>query len=124
MVAKIEIKGAAETAHAFDALRNDLADMAPAHEKIARARLPGVRQRTPVRSGALASSWDAEGSPDGGGILSPLPYAGPIEFGSSARNIIGVGMIAATLEAEAADVTAEYGEAIAERARARGFPRD
>jgi hypothetical protein len=117
----LTVTGGAETARAFDQLADDVANMGPVHERIARARLPGVARRTPRRTGALAGSWYPSGDKSGGGILSPLDYAGVIEYGAPGRSIAPVGMIAATLEAEADQIAAEYEEAIRERAKARGF---
>jgi hypothetical protein len=125
MVAKgVRVTGGAETAAAFDKLAADVADMTATHERIARARLGGVARRTPVLSGALANSWDARGSASAGTILSPLPYAGPIEGGWIRRNIAPAAMIARTLEAETDAIVAEYETSIADMARKRGFPRE
>lgn len=118
---KLEVTGGAETARAMNQLGDDVTNMGPVHERIARARLPGVARRTPRRTGALASSWDARGDPSGGGILSPLDYAGVLESGAPGRGIAPVAMVAATLEAETAQIAAEYETAIRERAKARGF---
>lgn len=121
MPAKVVVTGGPETAHAFDQLRGDIADLSGAHDKVARARLPGVARRTPVRTGELRGSWETSSAPDSGSILSPLPYAGPVEYGVPARGIVGAAMIARTLEEESAAIAAEYEAAIRDRAKARGF---
>jgi hypothetical protein len=123
MPAKLKVSGGPETAAAFDKLASDIADMSATHERVARARLGGVAKRTPVLTGALASSWDAEGHPDSGSILTPLPYGAVIEWGSVRRNITPAAMVARTLEADQAAMVAEYEAAIADMARKRGFPR-
>lgn len=123
MVAKVgQVEGAAETAAAFDKLRDDVRSMPDVHDKIARARIPGVASRTPVRTGALAGSWDTEPSSGGSAIVSPLAYAAVIEYGSSSRGISAVAMVQRTLEAESQAIADEYGTAILEAGKRRGFP--
>lgn len=115
----VTVTGGAETARAFDQLADDIAKMSDVHERIARGRIPGIAGRTPVRTGELRGSWEAEGSPQGGSILSPLAYAVPINFGT--RVLAPVAMIEKTFEAEAKSIEKEYEEAIKEAAKRRGF---
>ena len=123
MVVKVEpVKGAAETAAAFDLLRGDVDDMPATHDKVARARLGQVASRTPVRTGALAGSWDTEPIDHGSAIISPLAYAAVIEYGSAARGISAVAMVQRTLEAESQAIADEYAAAILEAGKRRGFP--
>jgi hypothetical protein len=119
--AKYKVSGGPETIAAFEGLRQDIASMPDAHDAVARARIPGVRSRTPVRSGDLASSWDAAGDSHGGAITSRLVYAGPIEYGWLEHNIAAQRMVRDTLEAEQKDVADGYGVEIEKRAKQRGF---
>lgn len=64
---------------ALDKLRHETASMPEAWAAAGEAMLPGIRQRTPVRSGAAAASWEAHGAGDRVEISSSLPYAGVIE---------------------------------------------
>jgi hypothetical protein len=122
VVAKLgPIEGVPETQAAFDKLREDVRAMPDTHEKIARARLGSVARLTPVRTGALAGSWDTEPIAGGSAIISPLAYAAVIEYGSADRGISAVRMIARTLEADQRAMGDEYGAAILARAKARGF---
>lgn len=121
MAGGLTVTGGAETGRAFDQLASDVVEMPDTHERIARARLSGVRSLTPVRSGALIGSWDASGKPGIGSILSPLAYAPSVEYGVQARGIPPVGMVRRTLEAESAAIVAEYEAAIRDRGRRRGF---
>lgn len=121
MAGKVEVSGGPETARAFDKLADDLGDLSAVNERVARGRIPGVATLTPVRTGALRGSWDAQGNPDSGSILSPLPYAATIESGSEARRIEPVAMVRRTLEAQAAAAAEEYRAAVLELARKRGF---
>jgi hypothetical protein len=121
MAGKATITGGPETAAAFDKLGDDVHDLSATHEKVARARLGQVAALTPVRTGALRSSWGAAGTPSAGSITSPLAYAAVIEYGSEARGISAVAMISRTLEAEQLALLEEYRTAILERATARGF---
>lgn len=75
--------------------------------------LPGVRQRTPVKSGSLAASWEAAGEPGKATISSELPYAGTVEFHNSP--------IADTIAASEADVREVLERELAKVARSIGF---
>ena len=75
--------------------------------------LPGVRQRTPVRSGRLASSWTAAGEPGRATISSEEPYAGTVEFYNSP--------IADTLAASERVIADTLEERVAAAARSIGF---
>jgi hypothetical protein len=123
MVAKLgPVEGVDETAAAFDKLRDDVRDMPATHDKIARARLGSVARLTPVRTGALAGSWDTEPTKGGSSIVSPLAYAAVIEYGSASRGISAVRMVQRALEADAQKVADEYGAAILDAGKRRGFP--
>ena len=112
VVAKLgPVRGGAETGAAFDALRSDVQDLTPLHAQVARARLSAIMGLTPVLTGDLRSSFDAEGERNRGTITSPLAYAATIE-GGSVRGVVGVHMVARTLEAEADQISRELGEGI------------
>lgn len=117
----VTVRGGPETAHAFDGLRDDVANLEATHHKVAQARLAGVARRTPVRTGELAGSWAAEGSTTGGSIVSPLAYAPVIEYGSAERGITAARMVRDTLEAETGELLEEYRAGILEAAKRRGF---
>jgi hypothetical protein len=117
-----QVEGAAETAAAFDKLRDDVRAMPATHEKIARARIPGVASLTPVRTGELRGSWDTAPTPSGSSIVSPLARAAVFEYGSAARGISAVRMVQRTLEAEGQKMSDEYAAAILEAGKRRGFP--
>jgi hypothetical protein len=117
----VTVHGVRETEQAFNKLQQDIDDMTAVHEAVMRNRLPGVRELTPVLSGALRDSWEALGSPDSGSILSPLPYAPPVEYGVPSRGVAPVGMVNRTLVAQAKQMDKEYEQAINELAKKRGF---
>lgn len=68
-----------EVEAALDKLAGATAAMPEAWAAAGDAVLPGIRQRTPVRSGDLAGSWEASGAGDRAEISSSLPYAGVVE---------------------------------------------
>jgi hypothetical protein len=119
MPAKVKVTGQAETAAAFAALRKDVAAMPDAYGSVAAGRIPGVRSRTPVRTGELAGSWESVGEPTRGAITSRLLYAGPIEYGWLEN--AGRRMVRDTLEAEAQEIADELGRAIEAKGKRRGF---
>jgi hypothetical protein len=116
------VEGVEETAAAFDGLASDVRDMPATHDKVARARLGAVARLTPVRTGALQGAWDTESNAKGSAIISPLAYAAVIEYGSAIRGISAVHMVQRALEADAQKVSDEYGTAILEAGKRRGFP--
>jgi len=65
---------------ALDKIAEETAAMPETWAAVGEGLLPGVRQRTPVRSGRLAASWEAAGEPGRATISSSEPYAGTVEF--------------------------------------------
>lgn len=68
-----------ELERALDKLAGEVVEMPETWQAVGDELLPGVRQRTPVRSGAMRDSWTADGAADRATISSDLPYAGVIE---------------------------------------------
>lgn len=110
-----------EAERALEELAGDVSAMPETWHDVGDALLAGVRQRTPVRSGELAASWEARGEADRAAITSSLPYAIVLEYGSEARGIDGVHMVADTLAASDAVILEELEDAIARQARRIGF---
>jgi len=102
-----------EVEHALDKLAADVSAMPATWQAVGDALLPGVRQRTPVRSGALRDSWQAEGLADRTAIGSELPYAGVVEAINAP--------IAETLDASERTITATIEDEIAREAARIGF---
>jgi hypothetical protein len=102
-----ELRGAVEE------LASDVAAMPSTWAAVGEALLPGVRERTPVRSGALRDSWTAAGEADRATIGSELPYAGVVEAINAP--------VADTLAASEAVISATLEEEIARQARSIGF---
>jgi hypothetical protein len=115
------VEGREEVAAGFDKLRSHLGDMTETHRRVLGPLIAEVAARTPILSGELASSWRLEASKDAGSIESGLVYAGPIEFGSSARGIEPHAMVRDTLSSNESTINEGYAKAITDDARTIGF---
>lgn len=121
MADTVAVHGDRETAAAFAALARDVGDLSETHRRVAELIVPGAARRSPRATGALAASWRAEASKIAAGVVSGVPYAGPVEYGVPSRGIPGARMVADTIAAESDAIGAEYTAAIAERGKRRGF---
>lgn len=110
-----------ELERGLDQLRDRVSAMPEAHAAVAADLVPGIVQRTPVRSGALAGSWSSTGQPDRGVIESSEEYAGVVEYGDPARGIPPARMVRDTLEASEREVVAGYEDGIEREAKRIGF---
>lgn len=119
MADKVTVSGDKETAAAFDALARDVADLSETNLRVAALIVPGASRRSPRATGALAASWRATASKIAAGVVSGVPYAGPVEYG--ARGVPGARMVADTIAEQADAIVAEYEAGIRERGRRRGF---
>lgn len=124
MADRVTISGQREVAAAFDALARDVADLSEPHKRVAELIVPGASRRSPRRSGALAASWRAEASKIAAGVVSDVPYAGPVEYGVPSRGMPGARMVADTIAEQVDAITAEYAKAIEDRGKRRGFGTD
>jgi hypothetical protein len=105
---------------ALDKLERELGDMAPTHTLVVRGLLPGVVLRTPRRTGTLAGSWRAVGTPTAGEIVSDVGYAGPVEYGVAGRTAPAA-MIADTIAASEGEIVRTYEDAIRKAGAGVGF---
>lgn len=94
-------------------LRERVSAMPETHEAVAADLVPGIAQRTPVRTGELAASWSASGEPDRGVITNDEDYAGIVE--SHAH------MVADTIAASERTIVEGYEDGIAKTASRVGF---
>jgi len=117
---EVVITGQREVIAGYDELHRFADDLTETHRAIVSRLIPEVAARTPRRTGFLAVSWTAGAEPTSGSILSPVPYAGPVEFGVTGR-FEGRAMIADTLARNEGSVVEGYEDAIAERAKRIGF---
>jgi hypothetical protein len=116
----VTVTGDREVVAGFDELHRFTDDLTETHRAIVSGLIPELSARTPRRTGFLAVSWTVGAEKDAGSILSPVPYAGPVEFGVAGR-FEGRAMIADTLAHREGDVVTAYEDAIAERAKSIGF---
>jgi len=113
------VQGVPETTHALDALADDVGDLTRVNEAIAAAIIPDVRPRTPVRTGALAGSWEARGTKDRAEIVSALAYSVPLEFGSA--TVDAYAMVRTAVDANAGKAEDMYRDEMHRLAAARDF---
>jgi hypothetical protein len=111
-VADIEVKGLPELSRSLDGLKGDLEDMTPMNGDVARDLVSAVRSRAPVRSGRLAGSFVASGSPDKASASSSLDYAGVQNYGDASHHIEGQHFAEDALAASAAGAEAKYREGV------------
>jgi len=122
MAERLTVSGEAEVRGAFDALSRDVEDLAETHRRVAELVIPGASRRSPRRTGALAASWRAEASKVAAGVVSGVPYAGPVEYG--AHGVPGARMVADTIAEQLDAIVAAYDDGITDRGRRRGFRTD
>ena len=120
MTGPLRVTGADQVVGGFEELERYVADMTEPNRRVLGPLVLEVAARTPVRTGALASSWSLTPSDQGGSIESGLEYAGPVEFGVEGR-FEGAHMVMGVLESRGDQIVDGYEEAIADRARAIGF---
>lgn len=121
MADKVTVSGDRELRRAFDALGRDVADLSETNRRVAELIVPGASRRSPRATGALAASWRAEASKVAAGVVSGVPYAGPVEYGQPGRGIAGARMVADTIAAESDAILAAYDAGITDRGKRRGF---
>lgn len=110
-----EISGEAETKAAFAAFASWAEQDTAAAAQAAAAVASTAGGLAPVRTGALAGSYGVEDVY----VVNPLPYAGPIEYGTAimpAHNVVGQAW-----EAAGSQVVAVYESAYVAQGRALGF---
>lgn len=111
--------------HELDAalakLERSVADLRAAHTVVVAGLLPGVRLRTPFRTGELGSSWRTDATETAGQISSDLDYAAPIEYGVPRRNVRAYSMVRDTLAASEREIVDGYGREIGKLGARAGF---
>jgi hypothetical protein len=88
---------------------------------VASALAPGIGQRTPRRSGALAASWKPGATKTRARLTTTLRYGGVIEYGWPARGIEAARMIRATIDASHAVILETYETELARLGAGAGF---
>jgi hypothetical protein len=101
-------------------LEGELEGMSAQHVSVVSGLLPGVRMRTPHRTGALLASWDVTPADHGAAITSELRYAGPQEYGVPGR-FEGARMVRDTLEAEQDELRSAYERELEAAGKRAGF---
>jgi hypothetical protein len=114
---RVRITGVREVQAALKQLEASSRDLSGVHKRVVSALLPGIAQRTPRRSGALASSWQAKATKTRGRIASSEPYSGVIEYGWVQHSIAPARMVRDTIEAEQSAIVTTYEQEIEQLAR-------
>lgn len=104
----VKVSGVRELQTALRKLEAEAADLKTAHKAVAETLVPGIRGRTPVRSGALALGWQAGATKGRARITSSQRYAGVIEYGHPKRNIEPASMIGETVAASHTEILETY----------------
>jgi hypothetical protein len=118
---RVKVEGVREVQRALKAFDAKTEDLKAVHTTVARTLLPGIASRTPRRTGELAGSWDAGATKTRARLLSSRPYAGPIEYGWTARGIEPARMVRATIEAEQGEIVERYEDELEKLADRIGF---
>jgi hypothetical protein len=118
---RVSVSGVREVQLAMRKLDADAADLKSAHRAVAASLVPGVAQRSPRRSGALAASWSPGATKTRARITSSRPYAGVIEYGWAKRGIEPARMVRDTVEASRDEILASYADELARLGAAAGF---
>jgi hypothetical protein len=117
----VKVDGVREVQRALKALEADAADLKTAHLAVSTKLLPGVTQRTPRRSGALAAGWHAGSTKTRARITNTERYAGPIEYGWPAHGIEPARMVRDTVDASSREILDTYETELARLGAAAGF---
>lgn len=117
----VKVDGVREVQRALKKLDADAADLKVAHLAVSSALVPGVTQRTPRRSGALAAGWKAGSTKTRARITNTERYAGPIEYGWPKHNIEPARMVRDTVAAESKTILDTYEHEIAKLGKAADF---
>lgn len=121
MADKVSVTGDRELRAAFDALGRDVEDLTETNRRVAELIVPGASRRSPRATGALAASWRSSASKIAAGVVSGVPYAGPVEYGVPGRGMAGARMVADTIAEQSDAILAEYDAGITGRGKRRGF---
>lgn len=117
----VKVDGVREVQRALKTLGAQSADLKTAHLAVSSALVPGVTQRTPRRTGALAAGWKAGATKTRARITNTERYAGPIEYGWPKHNIEPARMVRDTVAAETKTILDTYASELARLAKADDF---
>ncbi len=105
---QVRVEGVREVQRALKQLEADAADLKTAHMAVSSQLVPGIAQRTPRRTGALASSWQPGATKTRARLTSTRRYAGVIEYGWPKRGIEPARMVRDTIAASSDEILATY----------------
>ena len=118
---RVKVEGVRELQKALRDLSSDAADLKPAHLAVSSMLVPGIAQRTPRRSGALAAGWIPGATKGRARITSKQRYAGVIEYGWPERGIEPARMVRDTVDASGQEIVKTYEDEIEKLAQRIGF---
>lgn len=117
----VKVEGVRELQKALGAVGAEAEDLKAVHLEVAEFLVPGVAERTPARTGNLASSWQAKSTKGRARITSSEPYAAPIEYGWAARGIEPARMVRDTVESSQSEILERYESGLARISERIGF---
>jgi hypothetical protein len=117
----VKVTGVREVQRALKELGAEAADLKAAHLAVSSSLVPGIAQKTPRRTGALAASWQAGATKTRARLTTPLRYGGVIEYGWPKRGIEPARMIRDTIDASHAEILALYSDELEKLGKAQGF---
>lgn len=117
----VKVTGVREVQKALKQLGAEAADLKSAHLAVSSLLVPGIGQRTPRRSGALAASWQAGATKTRARITTPLRYGGVIEYGWPKRGIEPARMVRDTVDASHSEILATYTDELDKLSKSVGF---
>jgi hypothetical protein len=118
---RVRVEGVAEVQAALKSMELSARDLSAVHKRVVGALLPGIAQRSPRRTGALAGSYSARSTKTRGRIASSVVYSGVIEYGWAQHSIAPARMVRDTIEAEQATIVDTYQHELAELGKRADF---
>lgn len=117
----VKVGGVREVQSALKKLGAEAADLKSAHMAVSSLLTPGISQRTPRRTGALAASWQAGATKTRARITTPLRYGGVIEYGWPKRGIEPARMVRDTVDASHREILETYESELEKLSKGVGF---
>ena len=117
----VRVDGVREVQKALAKVGAEAADLKSAHLAVSSRLVPGIAQRSPRRTGALASGWQPGATKGRARITNTQRYAGVIEYGWPKRGIEPARMVRDTVAASHREILETYEAELARLAAATGL---
>ena len=117
----VKVDGVREVQRALAKVGAEAADLKAAHRAVAAQLVPGIAQRSPRRTGALASGWQPGATKGRARITNTEIYAGVIEYGWPKRGIEPARMVRDTVASSHREILETYEHELGRLAAATGL---